>query len=85
VDVLADGLWGGAFFGNRSSRQWRWAFPLGTAPDLIALGPFPAWQMLISGSAEFPAYVYKTYNVTHSLKQQVFAYERAKPDLNTDK
>jgi hypothetical protein len=67
VDVLAHGLWGGALFGHKSKRHWRWAVLLGTAPDLIALGPFTAWQMLISGSAEFPPYVYATYNVTHSL------------------
>jgi len=67
VDVLAHGLWGGALFGNRSNRQWRWAFLLGTAPDLIALGPFTVSQMLISGSSDFPPYVYKAYNVTHSL------------------
>jgi len=67
VDVLAHGLWGGALFGNRSKQHWRLAFLLGTAPDLIALGPFTAWQMLISGSGEFPPYVYKAYNVTHSL------------------
>ena len=67
MDVLAHGLWGGALFGNRNERHWRWAFLLGTAPDLIALGPFTAWQMLSSRTTEFPPYVYEAYNVTHSL------------------
>lgn len=67
MDVLAHGLWGGALFGNRSERHWRWAFLFGTAPDLIALGPFTAQQMLSSRATEFPAYVYEAYNVTHSL------------------
>jgi len=67
VDVLAHGLWGGALFGNRNERHWRWAFLLGTAPDLIALGPFTAWQMLSSRTTEFPPYLYEAYNVTDSL------------------
>jgi hypothetical protein len=67
VDVLAHGLWAGALFGRRSEQYWRWAFVLGAAPDLIALGPFTAWQMLGSGTADFPPSVYGAYNLTHSL------------------
>jgi hypothetical protein len=67
VDVLAHGLWGGALLGSKSARHWRLACLLGAAPDLIALGPFTVWQILISGSGDFPPYVYTAYNVTHSL------------------
>jgi hypothetical protein len=67
MDVLAHGLWGGALFGKRSDSAWRWAFLLGAAPDLIALGPFTAWQLLSLEVKGFPPYVYEAYNVTHSL------------------
>jgi len=67
MDVLAHGLWGGALFGNRSEQNWRWAFLVGIAPDLIALGPFTVWQMLNSRTTGFPPYVYGAYNITHSL------------------
>jgi hypothetical protein len=67
VDVLAHGLWGGALLGNKSERHWRWAFVLGTAPDVIAFGPFMVLHILSTWPADFPSYVYKTYNVTHSL------------------
>src|SRR5215467_1575352 len=67
MDVLAHGLWGGALFGNKSDRHWRWAFLVGAAPDFIALGPFTAWQMLSSKATETPPYPYGPYNITHSL------------------
>jgi len=67
MDVLAHGLWGAALFGKRSERHWCWAFLLGTSPDLVALGPVTAWQLLSSGPTGFPPYVYGAYNVTHSL------------------
>jgi hypothetical protein len=35
VDILAHGLWGGAIFGHRMKREWKWAFYFGIAPDVI--------------------------------------------------
>src|SRR5262245_17903716 len=67
MDVLAHGLWGGAVFGRRTRWQWRAAFLLGAAPDLIAFGPF---FLSVRGNLDwrvFPPYVHETYNVTHSL------------------
>lgn len=67
VDVLAHGLWGGALFGHRNEWEWRGAFLLGAAPDVIAFGPFLISQLGSSNWVEFPPYVHQTYNVTHSL------------------
>jgi hypothetical protein len=67
VDVLAHGLWGGVLFGRKNEWQWRGAFLLGTAPDVIAFGPFLISQVGSSSWGEFPPYVHQTYNVTHSL------------------
>ena len=35
MDILAHGLWGGAIFGQRTKRDWKWAFLSGIAPDVI--------------------------------------------------
>lgn len=67
MDVLAHGLWGGALFGGKTRWQWRGAFLLGMAPDIIAFGPFLATQFFRSEWTPFPSYVYSSYNVTHSL------------------
>ena len=67
VDVLAHGLWGGALFGRRTRWQWRGAFLLGAAPDLLAFGPFFISQFGGSGWRDFPPYVHLSYSVTHSL------------------
>jgi membrane-bound metal-dependent hydrolase YbcI (DUF457 family) len=67
MDVLAHGLWGGALFGRKSRWQWRWAFLLGTAPDVLAFGPFLISQFGSRDWREFPLYVHQSYNVTHSL------------------
>jgi membrane-bound metal-dependent hydrolase YbcI (DUF457 family) len=67
VDVLSHGLWGSALFGHKSKWQWRWAFLLGAAPDIIAFGPFLISQLGSASWVEFPRYVYQSYNVTHSL------------------
>jgi hypothetical protein len=67
VDVLAHGLWGGALFGHKSEWQWRAAFLIGAAPDVIAFGPFLITQVGNNNWVDFPPYVHQTYNVTHSL------------------
>jgi hypothetical protein len=68
MDVLSHGLWGTALFGLRSQQEWRWAFLLGMAPDVIAFGPFVVAQMLGKASwPDFPPYVYEAYNFTHSI------------------
>jgi hypothetical protein len=67
MDVLAHGLWGGALFGRRNRWQWRLAFLLGMAPDLIAFGPFFVLQIGHPDWRTFPPYVHEAYNVTHSL------------------
>ena len=67
MDVLAHGLWGGALFGRGSNWQWRFAFILGMMPDLIAFGPFMISQIGKNDWIEFPPYVHRTYDVTHSL------------------
>ena len=66
VDVLAHGLWGGVLFGRRTRWQWRGAFLLGTAPDLLAFGPFYFAQWGNTNWVMFPPYVHQSYNVTHS-------------------
>jgi hypothetical protein len=67
MDVLAHGLWGGALFGRKTRWQWRWAFLVGMAPDIVAFGPFLVSQALSEQWKAFPPYVYSTYNITHSL------------------
>ena len=67
MDVVAHGLWGGAFFGQKSDWQFRAAFLTGAAPDILAFGPFLISQAGRSDYVDFPPYVYQTYNVTHSL------------------
>jgi hypothetical protein len=67
MDVLAHGLWGGALFGRKTAWQWRGAFLLGMAPDLVAFGPFVLTQVFKSEWKVFPPYVYSAYDVTHSL------------------
>ena len=67
MDVLAHGLWGSALFGHKNEWQWRWAFLLGVAPDVIAFGPFLISQVGSTNWIEFPPYVHQSYNVTHSL------------------
>jgi hypothetical protein len=67
MDVVAHGLWGGALFGRKNKRQWRWAFLLGVAPDVIAFGPFLVSQIGNSGWVKFPHYVHQSYDLTHSL------------------
>ena len=64
---MAHGLWGGALFGRRTRWQWRGAFLLGTAPDILAFGPFLLSRVGSSDFRAFPPYVYESYNVTHSL------------------
>src|SRR5438477_11668878 len=78
MDTLAHGLWGCAAFGQRRN-QWRRAFWLGMAPDLLSFGPFfltrigdigERWANHRFGPPDpsiIPAYVYHAYNVTHSL------------------
>lgn len=80
MDTLAHGLWGGALFGQKQKGQWKWAFWLGTAPDLFSFGPFflthlpmviERWmhrtRMEPPDPRIIPTYVYHAYNVTHSL------------------
>lgn len=67
MDVLAHGLWGGALFGRKNEWQWRCAFLLGAAPDVIAFGPFLISQLGKPAWTEFPRYVHQSYDVTHSL------------------
>ena len=67
MDVLAHGLWGGALFGRKTRWQWRFAFLLGTAPDVLAFGPFIISLTLNPGWRDFPPYVHRSYDVTHSL------------------
>ena len=67
MDVLAHGLWGGVVFGWKTRWQWRVAFLLGIAPDILAFGPFFVSQLGSSEWRAFPAYVHLSYGVTHSL------------------
>jgi membrane-bound metal-dependent hydrolase YbcI (DUF457 family) len=67
MDVVAHGLWGGAFFGRKNRTHWKAAFLLGVAPDVIAFGPFLVSQIGSSNWVKFPDYVYRSYDVTHSL------------------
>ena len=67
MDVIAHGLWGGAFFGRRDKTQWRVAFLIGAAPDILAFGPFLVSQIGSSAWVKFPHYVHQSYDVTHSL------------------
>lgn len=64
---MAHGLWGGALFGRKTSWQWRAALLLGMMPDLLAFGPFLLSRIGRSDFRVFPAYVYESYDVTHSL------------------
>ena len=78
MDTLAHGLWGGAAFGQKKT-EWKWAFLLGMAPDLISFGPYfltrlPALlDRFKNGTwgppdpSTIPIAVYEAYNVTHSL------------------
>ncbi len=67
MDVVAHGLWGGAFFGRRDKAQWRTAFLIGAAPDVLAFGPFLVSQIGSAAWVSFPRYVHQSYDVTHSL------------------
>jgi hypothetical protein len=79
MDTLAHGLWGGALFLRRPRREFFAAMFLGMTPDLLSFGIFhathPGWISRrimgeISGPpdlATLPAYVFHTYNITHSL------------------
>jgi len=67
MDVLAHGFWGGAAFGRKDKKQWRWAFLVGTLPDVIAFGPFLLSQIGSTRWVDFPDYVHRSYDVTHSL------------------
>ena len=67
MDVMAHGLWGGVVFGRKSRWQWRGAFLLGMAPDLLAFGPFLLTRIGRSDFRAFPDYVYQSYSITHSL------------------
>ena len=67
MDVVAHGLWGGAFFGRKNKPQWRVAFLLGVAPDVLAFGPFFISQIGSSSWVTFPRYVHQSYDITHSL------------------
>lgn len=79
MDVVAHGLWGGALFGRRRGKLFLSAALLGMAPDLLSFGVFhitrPGWMVgrlagEISGPPALsilPAYVFYSYNVTHSL------------------
>ena len=53
------GLWGGALFGRRTRWQWRGAFLLGTAPDILAFGPFFLSRVGSADFRAFPPYVYR--------------------------
>ena len=78
MDTLAHGLWGGAAFSHKDG-QWKWAFVLGMAPDLLSFGPFflmrlgdisRRWTAGRMGPPEahtIPEFVYHAYNITHSL------------------
>ena len=67
MDVVAHGLWGGALFGRKSRAQWRAACLIGSAPDIVAFGPFLISQIGSSAWVTFPNYVHQSYNITHSL------------------
>ena len=67
MDVMAHGLWGGVVFGRKTRWQWRTAFLLGMAPDLLAFGPFLLTRIGRSDFRAFPDYVYLSYSITHSL------------------
>jgi hypothetical protein len=54
-------------FGRRTRWQWRGAFLLGAAPDLLAFGPFYLAQWGRTDWINFPPYVHQSYHVTHSL------------------
>jgi hypothetical protein len=57
MDILAHGLWGGAIFGQRTKRTWKWAFWAGIAPDVIGF----------SIPLEYPGIYPFLYSSTHSL------------------
>jgi membrane-bound metal-dependent hydrolase YbcI (DUF457 family) len=57
MDILAHGLWGGAIFGQRTKRHWKWAFLSGVAPDLIGF----------SIPVRYPGIYPLLYSATHSL------------------
>ena len=67
MDVLAHGLWGGALFGRATRMQWRLAFVIGMAPDILAFGPFLVSQIGSKQFIDFPGYVHQSYDLTHSL------------------
>src|SRR3990172_8632028 len=79
MDVVAHGLWGGAFFYSQGRKKLLAGFVVGMAPDLLSFGAFHVTRpggMVgrlageISGPPPFallPAYVFYAYNVTHSL------------------
>src|SRR5262245_18942774 len=78
MDTLPHGLWGGAAFGQ-DPKQYKWAFLLGMAPDLLSFGPYfltrlgdigERWANRKFGPPDphtIPQYVYGAYDVTHSL------------------
>ena len=57
MDILAHGLWGGAVFGQRTKRDWKWAFLSGIAPDVIGF----------SIPVRYPGIYPLLYSSTHSL------------------
>ncbi|MGH7826129.1 MAG: hypothetical protein ACREQ7_13260 [Candidatus Binatia bacterium] len=79
MDVLAHGLWGGLPFGPQGRRKFFAGLLVGMAPDLLSFGLFhvthPDWIVSrlageLSGPPALsilPAYVFYSYNVTHSL------------------
>ena len=67
MDVVAHGLWGGALFGRKSGLHWRVAAIVGSAPDIVAFGPFLVTQIGSTRWIDFPPYVHRSYDVTHSL------------------
>ena len=72
MDVFSHGLWGAIVYGRQGNALAALAF--GMAPDLISFGPHILINLL-KGKLEkgkpelsnFPAWVFKTYDLTHSL------------------
>ena len=79
MDTLSHGLWGGIALGRSGRRSFWAAFVLGAAPDLLSFGLVFANGLLSHGldffngfghppdPALIPGYVYRLYDVTHSL------------------
>ncbi|MEK7115730.1 MAG: hypothetical protein AAB471_02110 [Patescibacteria group bacterium] len=83
MDIISHGLWGSISFGRKNRRSFWVAFLFGILPDLLAFAPFTIAMVLGLSNHEwqfgeppnpagFPAYIYRVYNVSHSLV--IFAF-----------